>query len=1090
MLHLLYGIDWQKNADAALDRLLAAEAPAAGRNLLIVPEQFSFDAEWRLCERGGDGVSRVAEVLSFTRLYDRVCSVCGGAATRILDNSGRLIAMAGALEQVRSRLKTYGVHTAKPEFLLQLLALYEEFRSCGVDRDGLASAQNALEGRLAQKLEELQLIFESYEAVCSGAVCDPATRLSRLAELLHEQDFAAGCRICIDGFSDFTKQELDVITALLGTAADVTVTLCCDDLREGQEVFSVTRQTAAELRKRAADCGVGCDAARLPPGEKPPALGALRASLFGAGAAKAEADDALSLYIADSPDEEALRAIAEIQTLIQGERCRLREIAVAVSDMTLYQPVLERLFARYRIPAYFSGSKELLQTPVVRMLLSALRAASGRMASADVLDYLKSGAAPIERDACDRLENYALVWGLNDVGWERPFTHNPHGYDDRTPPEHYAPELERLNAARETAVAPLVTLRHALRQKPDTGSKILALYDFMTQIGLPERLSAQAEAFEAAGDFRLAQQTAQIYDILIDALEQIYTVLGRSERTPEDFYQFFRAALSRHNVGTIPATLDSVRVGSLQDLRNCRAAHLFVLGATDGLLPAQSVSRGLLNRMERRRLHEIGLSISPEEELRLSRELLCAYTVFTAPSETLFVAAQRETPSYLFERMKKLFADRLLAPRRPLPATPLQAAALLAAEGPLPAEAGPALQEAAAALRKAADYTPGTLSPETVRALYGQTPRLSASQVDKLGSCKCAYFLNYGLSAKERRPAKVDQRVYGTFIHEVLERCVNQVMEEGGFHVVSAERVQALAEQYMDDFIARKLPGLDEQPDRAQFLFRRCRDEVQAIVLELWNELSAAEFYPVAAELHFDAETAIRIHGRLTEAVLHGYVDRIDRFDAPDGRSFIRVVDYKSGTKDFDYTDILSGMGLQMLIYLYALTQSGPQYFGKDVQSAGVLYFPTKRSELSDKLKKTPEGMDQARRNDFKRKGLLLDDRTVLKAMDPNAENTSTLLSYKYVKKDGSTKGLATPERFELLRRFVFDKLAELTDVLAQGTVAPDPWERGNSYSSCKYCEYKTVCHVNGGTIPIRSLEATEESRFWEILQQQEAQHG
>ena len=133
MLHIWYGIDGQQNSDLVLERICSAAKDGRAGQILLVPEQFSFDAEWRLCERGGDTISRFAEVLSFTRLYDRVCAQVGGAAEPVMDRGGRLIAMAGAVEQVRARLKIYGAHTAKPEFLLSLLSLYEEFQSCGVD---------------------------------------------------------------------------------------------------------------------------------------------------------------------------------------------------------------------------------------------------------------------------------------------------------------------------------------------------------------------------------------------------------------------------------------------------------------------------------------------------------------------------------------------------------------------------------------------------------------------------------------------------------------------------------------------------------------------------------------------------------------------------------------------------------------------------------------------------------------------------------------------------------------------------------------------------------------------------------------------
>ena len=117
MLFLRYSRDWKYNFSAAVKEVCGASLHARGRTILIVPEPSSYEAEVALCREGGDAISRRAEVLSFTRLASRVFSVEGGAAVPTLDQSGRLIAMAGALELLRPKLKLYGGSITKPEFL-------------------------------------------------------------------------------------------------------------------------------------------------------------------------------------------------------------------------------------------------------------------------------------------------------------------------------------------------------------------------------------------------------------------------------------------------------------------------------------------------------------------------------------------------------------------------------------------------------------------------------------------------------------------------------------------------------------------------------------------------------------------------------------------------------------------------------------------------------------------------------------------------------------------------------------------------------------------------------------------------------------
>lgn len=1079
MLHILYGTNWRTNADQTLDRICQTAADGVGGQILIVPEQFSFDAEWRLCERGGDSIARFAEVLSFTRLYDRVCAVCGGAAEAIMDRSGRLIAMAGAVEQVRSRLKIYGAHTAKPEFLLSLLALYEEFQAYGVDEDGMDAAQHALEGQLAEKLEELRLIFESFDSVCANAAHDPSTRLTRLADKLFESEFARGRAVFIDGFSDFTAQELEVIRTLLESGAEVTVSLCCDALHGGQEVFSVTRQTARELRALTPQTATE----RIPAGERPPAFTHLAAHLFSGGEAAFDAPTPLLLGERPTPYAQALSAVAQIQRLVLSG-VRWRDIAVACTDMNVFQPILKRLFARYRISGYFSGTKALLQTPVVRMLLSALRAATGRMEPEDVLDYLKSGAAPLSREDCDDLENYVRVWDIRGSMWTQPFHNDPAGFGSRARPEDCAETLARLNEARKVAVAPLCRLRQTLTAAQTTGEQILALRDFLDEIGLAERLSEQTQALQQAGDFRRAQQTAQIYDSILDAMEGIYGVLGATVRTPEDFYQFFRASLSQNSVGTIPATLDCVHVGSLRDLRNSRAPYLFVLGASDGLLPQRAPQKGLLSASERRRLTDAGVKVAPDEQAQLERELLVAYTVLTSCDGALYLLCRTDEPSYLYTRIRKLFPQAGDLQPQPLPATEPQAAFALMNHGITPQDA--ALRRTAERFRAQADYELGTLSRQSVEGLLGHTLHLSASRVDKFASCRFAFFLRYGLKAMERRPAQIDAPLYGTFVHYVLEHTGRRVMEEGDFHSVTPERLRALAEEAIDEFIRTELGGLAEQPERAQYLFRRSFDEVMAVVRELAEELRQSQFTPTAFELPFAGSTAVPVQGSTGRALMNGFVDRVDRYDAPDGRTFVRVVDYKTGKKDFDYTDILSGIGLQMLIYLFALQRSGEELLGTPVEGAGVLYVPARVDVLSNPTKLSSEDAEKKRREAFRRKGLLLSDEGVLRAMEPS--ETPVYLPCK-ADRSGKRAYLADRTQIAALERFVSEKLGEMTDEIYSGAVAPNPYRRGEQ-TPCAYCEFSAVCHVSGGEVAARPLAETNEERFWQELEGRLGQRG
>ncbi len=1089
MLTIRYGPCRRTNARLAVEEICRGAKDGLTGQILLVPEQLSFQSEWQLCAQGGDSISLSAEVLSFSRLANRVFAQTGGAAVTGLSKTGRLVAMAGALEQIRSRLKVYGGQITKPEFLLQLLQAADEFRGYGVTGPAIAAARQSLSGALAQKLEELGLIVETYQAMCAGARQDPADTLDRLIAALEESEFALGRHVVVEGFSDFTLQELGVLDCLLRKAASVSVYLPCDSLGGGRQHFSLPRQTAATLRELARRSQVPDRCLPVEPAPKDPALVWLRESLFSPSHAVWEGPaPALRLVETGSAYEECLDAVGSIQALLaKGVRCR--EISVALTDRAQYAPVLEPLLEAAQIPFHMGGSSQILAQPVIRAVLSALEAAACGMEPEPVADYLKSGFAPVDRQSADLLENYAVVWDLQGAAWERPFTASPFGLKaERRRQEETEPLLQTLNQARETAMGPLLRLRAALRRAEHTGAQVLALEAFLEEIDLAGTLDAKARALFEQGELQRAQEYGQLYEILLDTMEQIYGVLADTERRPEEFFRFFRAALSQSTVSSIPASLDCVRVGQMEDLRGAQTPYLYVLGARDGLLPAWAGREGLFTQTERRDLLRAGLGLGPDDAQGLERELLTAYLVLTAPEQGLSVSSPAGQKSYLFARLEALFPAAVAKPAAPLPVNPAQAGALLARAGAR--GTGPAGQ-AAAVLAARAAYVPGQLDRQSVAALYGSKIRLTASKVDRFAACKFAFYLSYGLQARERAQARMDASLFGDFVHKVLENLVRQVMQEGGFRPptgVSLERVMTLTAQLCEDYLAQALGGLEDRSPRQVYLFRRSFAEVSALARELWEELRQAEFEPAGVEIPFFDRQSIVIRGKDAQCVLTGFVDRADLYRAPDGRVYLRVVDYKTGVKDFDYTDILVGRGLQMLLYLFTLTQRSEAIFHTPVEPAGVQYFPARYRVVT--LDEGPDGeeAEKNRRKDLRRKGIALLDEQVLRAME--ADLKGYFSGFK-ADRSGNLKGnLATPAQFDRLRRHVERTVGRMTDEITRGQLEANPFWRQEEDSACKWCEYHSVCHVDSGEIPQRRLKKIEGAEFWAALEQEEQHHG
>ncbi len=1086
MLTLLLGSDWTANRNEILRRIAADVRFQRKGRILLVPELISHDTERRLAAAAGDTASRFVEVLSFTRLARRICDLVGSGAMECLDNGGRVVAMASAARQLSSRLKAYASVETKPEFLTELVDAVDEFKRCCISAEDLKAASLQTEGIFAQKLEELSLLLESYDALCQRGKRDPRDQMTWVLEQLEDMDFAQEHILYVDGFPDFTRQHMAVLEYFILHSPQVIISLNTPAVQTQDPAFEKAAATVQQILHFAHREGVPVHMECLP--GRADALQTVRAGLFqGKAAFDPALQERLHLVRAGS-QHQACQAAAQRILALTASGARYRDIAVVCTDLGSFIPALRLVMRKCGIPIYLSGTEDVLQSGVITTLFHGLDAALGGFEMRSVLRYLRSALSPLPAEICDRVENYAVVWSISGNRWLENWTAHPQGLDGRWDAASEA-ELLALNEARAAAMDPLLRLREGMRTAPNLGRQVQTLYAFLEDIAFADRLDAFAREMDGAGDNRSAQILNQLWEILLCALEQLHDVLGEGVWDEENFTRLLRLLLSQYDVGTIPPVLDSVSVGAVSAMRCHEGKHLIVLGADEGALPGYGGSKGLLTDQERVALRSLGVPLTGGAMEGLQAEFADIYGVFCGAKDSVMAVACSTQPSFIYRRLLSMAGrEQPVDPTDPARLRSAAAAgAYLAAYHAADAAQALGLQQPYQDTMTRKHYDLGAVGPENIRKLYGKTLNLSASQVDRQAECRLSYFLQYGLRARERKEAAVDPAEFGTYVHAVLEQTARDVMARGGFHAVDLATTLAIAAEHSRHYADERFSALDSQ--RMEYLFRRNMLEMEMVVEELWRELHQAGYTPAAFELKFGLDAgldAIAIPGSAMPARLRGLVDRVDVWEHG-GSHFFRVVDYKTGKKDFDYCDVYNGVGLQMLLYLFALEDGGGSILGGRRVSAGVQYFPARAPYVSVDGALTPEEAEQERRKLWKRSGLLLANEDSLNAMD-TSEGLDRLSCKR--KKDGTITGdLADGSQLGQLKQYMMKTLAGLVDEIASGNVAPNPYTRGTSHNACTFCPYGSVCHAE--SVPgRRSYQKMEAQRFWEEIGKEGKSHG
>ena len=639
-----------------------------------------------------------------------------------------------------------------------------------------------------------------------------------------------------------------------------------------------------------------------------------------------------------------------------------------------------------------------------------------------------------------------------------------------------AARLAEINDLRRRAADPLRLLGAESHAAATAEAQAMALADFLERLHLAQRLDTLAEDLRREGRGALAAEYAQLWELTVGALEQFAAILGGTQMDADTFATLFLRMLSCYDIGTIPVALDRVTAGDLDRMRRRGIRHLIVLGASDDRLPRAGEPDGVFSPEERRELLELELDIGGGTDDVLWREYNLVYQCVTLPSETLTVTYPlfdgSGTPTraaFLVTRIEQLFgtlpqpvdpdAQRLLAPA---PALELAARTL---RGATDANANAARAwfgqhdpAALAALTRAAHTARGRLSPSAC-ALYGQRLYLSASKAERFSACRYAYFLQYGLKAKpaaRRRSARRRSARSSTMSCSTRRRTRRP---PAAFSVVTDEELGRFTDHWTQRYIHDELNDFQEKSARFIYLFRRLCRQVRQVVTDMAHELRAGDFVPLDFELNFaDPEqiAPITLSDGAVTLNMSGVADRVDGW-LHDGKLYLRVVDYKTGRKAFSLSDVWYGMGLQMLLYLFALERSGPERYGHEIVPAGVLYVPARDVLILADRRLSPE---EAAKSAPARCAAPACCSTMPPCCMPwsTATRRSTCRSSRR-----RADALASAEQLGLLARHIETTLLDLAHELRDGSITADPYFRSGQDTACTHCDYLSVCHFTPG---------------------------
>ena len=1081
--------------------------------ILLVPEDYSFKAEKELLKFIGEKGLMKAKVFSFKRMAYNVFKEVGGLARQHMNNAGRDIMLYRIMDEHKDEFLAFKKAIKMKGFVNTISQMITELKLYEIKPQDLETTNEKIKDEaLFNKLHDINLIYSEFEKTLKVRYIDPDDDLNILYKKLDSYKGFDGAEIWVDGFVMFTPQQYLILDSLFKKADRINITIPCENsikYSDKSDIFSSIREMEQRILNIAKDNNVSYEKPVILDNEVPfkyknnPELAHMERNFY---AFPYKVNDNkvnnISIIKAQNRYNEVESAAQDIIRLCRDEGFRFYDIAVAVHDTGEYEKLVGAIFGEYDIPYFIDEKRDISSNPLIVLILSVFEILYKNWNYESVFNYLKTGLTGINMDDVDILENYVLASGIKGNRWmENEWKYWPDRDFNGDIPKDSKERLKKINDIRENVLRPILKFKKSVEDNNTAAGICSSLFNFLLDIEIPKRIEMFIENFKNDGQINLASEYSKIWNIIIETLDQLSEVLSDMELTPEQFSKVLAIGFEEYKIGLIPSAIDQVAFGSIERVKNYDIKALYILGVNDGIFPSVMGDEGILSDSDRDCLKSIGLKLAPGTRDRVFDEQYLVYKILTKPSKYLklyYPVADFEgkslRPSIIISRIIKIFRSIEVkssiiednSPDANLNLINSKFASFNELIGEMRKKAdgfdvNPVWKDvyywfinndewkektirAISGLNYVNQEKP--VNPKRLRELYGKTFKFSISRLEKYAGCPFAYFIQYGLKAKERKIYALNPPDIGSFIHKILDTFSSYLDEHNiEWRNLEKDECKKIISFIVNNVVDKMTGSILSSSSRYKYLKERLQKIIIRAVWLIVVQIKHGEFNPADHEVVFeDGGKYPPISVKLPsgdEIKLVGRIDRVDKYENADG-IYVRIVDYKTGNKTFNLSDIYNGLELQLLIYLNAILEYEEKNGNKPVFPGGIMYFKVDDPIITSKGDMSDEDIEKEIMKKLRMDGLLLSDVKIVKKMDSDISSTSLIIPAG-IKNDGSfysNSSVASKDDFDALRKHIKNKITALCEDMLKGNISISPYKKDKD-TPCKYCSFKAICRFD-----------------------------
>ncbi len=1045
-----------------------------GDAVLVVPDQEALDAEAALARVCRGIPTLKLHVYGFSRLCDEVFRKYGGISYNYADKTGQKLAAYLAIRSVAPALKVYGkTNAADGSLLSSVLSAIKEFKHQGIGAEEIEKASDAVDtAALKDKLSDMALLMPAYDMILKKSGDDPDAEQQRMYRVLSENGGMPGSDVFIDSFISFTGVQLKITELFMRTCRSVTITFgvpgpasadnkydLLSPVYDSEKKLSAAASRSGGLRRTVLDTSYVC-----------PCMSALEKGLRTGEKSDVPAGDNVRFFRAHTAYEEAELVAADIAKKLR-EGCRCRDIAILCSSVQSWRGITDDALEKYGVPFFISVREGASQKALFRLLISALHVCVNNFRTKDVSSYIKTGLLRVSSDELDIFDDYIKRRNIHGAkAFTRDFTGSPYKYG--APDEHDERAVNRLhtvNAVRAAVITPLYDLYTELSGCADAKSISKALVRLLQRVQITETLNGLTAEANANGDPAEAQTVSQLWGVFVSVTTQLCTVCGDLPMNAAIYTQLFETVLSDTDIGRIPTSTDQVVIGEGGMLRVHGIKHVYLMGCNEGEFPAAVVDAGIFSDDERQKINDAGITLEGGADKENERKLYDFYRCAVSASETATFSYSVSTaegkekyPCHLIKDIANVFSQNVKTVSE-LSVFDIAASAESSYEyyaSHKNTKEGRMIKSLLYADEKSAKKAKlldipiisenEQLSQKTTSKLIPGAVRLSPTRLSSFTGCAFAHCCKYFLKLEPDNDVDFNTAEFGTFIHYVLRRLIEDRMSGDLPEDPDKDRLDEAVEAYIKEYCGYylKIDINAEGMGKLRASVRKLKKCALKAASDVLAELAAGRFKPVAVELNINEYSGVSPYAIALQngksTYLTGTIDRVDACEH-NGKTYIKLVDYKTGSDDFNVSKLAEAdKTVQLFAYMLAVCSSSGKFDHPEPAALFYMHIVPSDPKLDGSGALPVESA-------MERGGIALSGQEVLDMLEPGMDKKGGEI---YSTKAGCMV-FAAPEEMTAVFEEVKGAIADAAERMCEGDASVTP--KIND-TPCKYCPYISVC--------------------------------